>query len=287
MSSTSEIKIEGAQLLASNTVDKNLVPNVISSKPIAFEAMEIIDLTNDEYVAEFKSINTLREGRTDKQYDKSCKTNSKLKNVKFIHAAPLCYLSKVIFHQDTSMPELFGIKFKNIMLYGKLTKINILKDFTVYELDDGTASHSVFYRPTGNKYLDYLNKLNNCEDLLRSEPLPQNEESTINSKELRSHLSLLIRIAKFHCSKRLAEFKLGQLCFVSGRLFVSQDGQVNISAWSIFPDGEHINSCELLWKSYLISQYQPIISKSKESTHINEALQHFVDGINKILNKYV
>uniref|UniRef100_A0A182WJR3 Uncharacterized protein n=1 Tax=Anopheles minimus TaxID=112268 RepID=A0A182WJR3_9DIPT len=242
---------------------------VLSNSKLLQTSIEVVDLTQDDFVKEFKSfLNNLTDQRRDID-TRRCSTKAKHKKVKHILCVPALLLDHVRIHQDSFIFELFRLNFTNIMLYGKLTSETFRDDVKIYQIDDGTAMVDVYYRPSNKTMLDNLNKLNCCEETLRRKPSPLNEESVPESLELRRHLKLLISIAKEQCHMHLANLKLRTQCFAIGHPFTNIQGKASVFAETILPDTEVGNSCELFWKSYLLSQFEPLlenVNKTKSNT---------------------
>uniref|UniRef100_A0A4Y0BFA7 Uncharacterized protein n=1 Tax=Anopheles funestus TaxID=62324 RepID=A0A4Y0BFA7_ANOFN len=237
------------------------VHRVFSESKLLDASVEVIDLTEDAFVHEFKCfLNTLDDRRQDVDARRAG-TKAKGKNAKRTLCVPGLFLPNVRIHQDSFICELFRMKFINTMVYGTLTAETIKDNVTIYQLDDGTAQIDVYYRPSNNKMLEYLNKLSYCEETLRNKPSPLNEESVPACAELRSHLMLLISLAKAQCQKHLGPLKLRTKCFAVGRPFIGFGGKMCVSARLMLPDTEIGNSCELFWKSYLLSVYEPLLEK--------------------------
>uniref|UniRef100_A0A182XLK0 Uncharacterized protein n=1 Tax=Anopheles quadriannulatus TaxID=34691 RepID=A0A182XLK0_ANOQN len=259
--------------------EKLPVYRVCAESKLIHASVEIVDLTEEDFLNEFKCfLNTLPDRRLDVEARRTG-TNAKARTIRYVLAIPALLLAQVRIHQDTFICELFRINFSNTMLYGKLTAETFRNDVTVYQLDDGSATVDVYYRPSNNKMLDNLNKLLCCEDTLRRKPSPLNEEAIPSSIELRHHLRMLISIAKARCATFLGRLKLRTQCFVVGRPFEASGGRVAVFAQTILPDGELGHSCELFWKCYLLSVYEPMLSMSEEPTSMNETTASCIDKL--------
>uniref|UniRef100_A0A182YML9 Uncharacterized protein n=1 Tax=Anopheles stephensi TaxID=30069 RepID=A0A182YML9_ANOST len=268
------------KLLPENDVEQDIPAfKVIDRRKLLYEKMEVIDLTEDEFLREFKTfLNTLSDHRLDVDARRSG-TKAKSSSVIYTLSVPVVFLSHVRTHQDTFINELFRINFSSSMVYGQLTAKTYRDDVTIYQLDDGTAKVEVYYRPSNNKMLDYLHKLVCCEDSLRKKSSPMNDESIPTSVELRRHLRLLISMAKARCHTHLAHFNLRTHCFVIGRPFVGNEGRIAVFAETILPDAELGYSCELFWKSFLLSIYEPLIESTVAD---NNRIAYITERLNKL-----
>ncbi|XP_058121199.1 uncharacterized protein LOC131294617 [Anopheles ziemanni] len=247
---------------------EHAIPTFVLKPPTSLleSSVEVIDLTEEQFLNEFKSfLTTLPERRVDKDARKNT-TKAKSKASQRTQCMPIDYLEHVCFQQDTFICELFDFTFTNVMLYGRVTAETVKDDVVIYRLDDGTGAVDIFYRPGNKKYSDNLTKLEYCDDLLRRKNTPFNEESVPESAELRKHLRLLIQIAKAQCTKRLNRIKLGTLCFVAGNPFMGREDKVCVFAHSMFPDDELGRSCELFWKTHLLNIYEPLLTSEDVPT---------------------
>uniref|UniRef100_A0A182PP31 Uncharacterized protein n=1 Tax=Anopheles epiroticus TaxID=199890 RepID=A0A182PP31_9DIPT len=247
-------------------------------------SLEIVDLTEDDFLHEFQSfLNTLPEQRLDINARK-CATKENSRSVKRYLGLAAQFLPHVLMHQDTLGFEIFRIPFANAMLYGKLTAEQFRNDLTVYQLDDGSATVDVYYRPSNNQMIDKLDKLLRCEDTLQRKPSPLNAEAVPDSIELRNHLKTLISIAKARCNTQLAPLKLRSHCFVLGRPFFTGNGKVAVFAQTMLPDAEHGHSFELFWKCYLLSLYEPILNQYQEPSSIHETTSIIIEKLTEKMN---
>uniref|UniRef100_A0A182N913 OB domain-containing protein n=1 Tax=Anopheles dirus TaxID=7168 RepID=A0A182N913_9DIPT len=271
---------------ANGDVESQLpVYTVLSENAKLHASVEVVDLTEDEYMKQFKSfLATLPERRMDIE-NRKAGTNAVSKTVVFILSAPASYLPCVRMQQDAFICELWRIKFKNIMLCGRITAVTFKDDVNIYELDDGTGRVNVYHRQANNKFLDVLNKQAILEDLMRRKPSPLNDESIPDSAKLRSQLRLLLDIIKDRCRRLLARPSLRTRYFVIGQTFAGMDGKVNVFAHNMYEDAEQSVSCELFWKTHLLSIYEPLLDHSVEPCKVNETLKNYIDTVEEKLKR--
>ncbi|XP_050073046.1 uncharacterized protein LOC126561144 [Anopheles maculipalpis] len=276
MSDLPNVKIE-PNLPTDNDVE-DLLPTfkVVPRNKILHEQVEVIDLTEDHFMNEFKSfLTTIGERRQDIDAKRN-ETKTKLKSVIKTLSVSIDFLSQVHVYQDSFLCELFRVNFRNAMVYGRLTAETFRENVTIYQIDDGTAKIDVFFRPSSNKkMLDNLNKLLLCEDALQRKRPPLNEDSIPDSVELRKQLKLLVSIAKARCQTQLTRFKLRTQCFAIGRPFLGREGNIAMYAESILPDDEFGDTCELFWKCYLLAMYEPLTNEGA----LNECPQKIADKL--------
>uniref|UniRef100_A0A182T023 Uncharacterized protein n=1 Tax=Anopheles maculatus TaxID=74869 RepID=A0A182T023_9DIPT len=137
-----------------NDIEENLTAvNIIAPNKLFYEIVEVVDLTEDEFMKEFKTfLNTITDHRLDVD-TRRCGTKAKSKLVINTLSVPVVLLCNVRIHQDTFICELFRLNFSNTMIYGMLTTEMYKDDVTIYQLDDGTATVDVYYRPSNNNML--------------------------------------------------------------------------------------------------------------------------------------
>ncbi|XP_058066002.1 uncharacterized protein LOC131215628 [Anopheles bellator] len=233
--------------------------------------VEVIDLTEDDYLKEFQTfLSTLAERRSDIEA-RSATTKLKSKKVRYVLGVAVEYLEEICFHQDSSICELFDLQFKNLLMYGRLVEQIQKEDMTIYSLDDGTGRVAVYYKHTHEKEKGILSKLDYLEHVLRDANQPLNDEGVPESVELRNHLKTIIEMTKANCLRRMNHPALETRCFVLGVPFIRHDDTVAIYAFSLLPELERGKSSELFWKSYLISFYEPYFTDEENETCSDES----------------
>ncbi|KFB48718.1 AGAP007219-PA-like protein [Anopheles sinensis] len=144
-------KIKTEPIDLENDIEHSIPTFVVKPPTTLLESsVEVIDLTDEEFLNEFKSfLTTLPERRADKDARKNT-TKAKSKTSQRTQCMPIDYLEYVCFQQDSFICELFDFTFTNAMLYGRVTAETVKDDMVIYRLDDGTGAVDVFYR-AGNK----------------------------------------------------------------------------------------------------------------------------------------
>ncbi|XP_052873732.1 uncharacterized protein LOC128279051 [Anopheles cruzii] len=265
-----EIKTEPSE--SENDVESVLPTFEIGSlQQLLDREVEVIDLTEDEYMKEFQTfLSTLAERRIDIEA-RSATTKLKSKKIRYVLGVAVEYLEEICFHQDASIGELFDLQFKNLLMYGRLVEQLQKDDMTIYNLDDGTGRVAVYYKHKHEKEKGILSKLDYLEHVLRDANQPLNDEGVPESAELRDHLKTIIEMTKANCLRRMHHPALGTRCFVLGVPFIRHDDTVAIYAFSLLPELERGKSSELFWKSYLISFYEPYFVDEESETCSEES----------------
>ncbi|XP_058461998.1 uncharacterized protein LOC131436994 [Malaya genurostris] len=223
--------------------------------------IETIDLTNDEFTSEFENflcnIPNHRK-QSQKQFNRNKKPVTELITLQVAH------VHLIDFYQDVQLATLFGIDFKNVMVYGRIIpkKVKEHNNTHIYQLDDGSGTVEVHFAHGLPKDLDNLIKVSNCEDILKT-GTPLNEDKVPENPDHKAALKLLLGLVKTRCQRRLEGFKLGSRCFAIGRPFINWSDQVSIYAHSMYADEDKGGkSAEVFWKTHLATCYEREYSAS-------------------------
>lgn len=252
------------------------IPRFVTPTSSIPSSVETVDLTNDEYFGEFKNfLANIRDHR--KQTTK--KRTRQLKHITDVISLQAVHLQLASFYQDSYVCSLFGIDFKNVMVYGRVTPGTVKQENNtqIYKLDDGTGIVEVHYahglkRDLGKFialnirfegfYIDFFNKLDNliavnsCENILTTRT-PLNEEQVPTDPQQLADLKLLLTLVKSRCQQRLQYFPLGTRCFAVGRPFLNRFDRVSIYAYSMHADNNPVGkSAEVFWKTHLAQCYE-------------------------------
>lgn len=251
-------------------------------------SVDTVDLTRDEYFNEFESflscIQEYRKPRNEKTIFRQ------LKHVEEVIAVQVIHLQLISFYQEAYIGTLFGINFKNVMVYGRLSPgvVRQENNTQIYKLDDGSGTVDVHYahglpKDVGkilnlkNQFyqvissiisIENLVSVNKCEDILTTSS-PLNEEQVPENLEENEDLKLLLALVKDRCQQRLEYFTLGSRCFVIGRPFVNRWDRVSIYAYSMHADTNAPGkSAEVFWKTHLAicyeQRYAPALGVSQQ-----------------------
>lgn len=221
--------------------------------------IDFVDLSNDEYFSEFQNfVAGIRDHRQKSTADLRKCTRQRGNRAKEVMSLQVTHLQRADFHQDSYLCSLFGIDFKSVMVYGRVTpgSIREANNTRVYCLDDGTGTVEVHYAHGMKKDVDNLTAVNKCESILSSRT-PLNEEEVPEDPKQKSELALLLRLIKERCQKQLRYFALGTHCFAIGRLFLNRSDKVSVYAYSMYADQDSTDrTSEILWKTYLAKCYE-------------------------------
>ncbi|XP_053683496.1 uncharacterized protein LOC128733750 isoform X2 [Sabethes cyaneus] len=237
------------QRIPRHLVQRDIAANISVS-------VNTIDLTRDEYFNEFESflnsIQDYRKPRKDKRIFRQ------LKHVEEVLALQTVHLQLISFYQEAYIGTLFGINFKNVMIYGRIIPGAVRQENNtqIYKLDDGSGTVDVHYAHGLPKDVENLVSINKCEDILATRS-PLNEEQVPDSTEEKEHLKLLLALVKNRCQQRLEYFTLGTRCFVIGRPFLNRWDRVSIYAYTMHADADAPEkSAEVFWKTHLAICYE-------------------------------
>ncbi|XP_055621423.1 uncharacterized protein LOC129765294 [Toxorhynchites rutilus septentrionalis] len=217
------------------------------------KSVEIVDLTNDEYLSEYEAFL-----KNIKAHRKPNPNKRSLKNVVEIVPLQVAHLQLINLHQDAYVGTVFGMDFKNVMVYGRITPgpVRHENNTHIYNLDDGTGVVSVHYSHGLPRDIDNLTAVHRCEDILTN-PTPLNEEQVPADQNRRTDLKLLLELVKTRCRQRLEYFRLGDRCFAIGRPFLDRFDRVAIYAYSLHSDNDSAgHSAEIFWKTHLALCYE-------------------------------
>lgn len=229
-------------------LQREIAPNVCVS-------VDTVDLTRDEYISEFENfLGNIREHRKQ-QNEKTIARQ--LKRIEDVIALQVAHLQLISFYQEAYVGTLFGINFKKVMIYGRITPGAVRQEnnIQVYKLDDGSGTVDVHYPHGLPKDVENLVSVNKCEDILTTRS-PLNEEQVPANPEHKDDLKLLLALVKSRCQQRLEYFTLGTRCFVIGRPFLNRGDRVSIYAYSMHADNTPGESAEVFWKTHLALCYE-------------------------------
>ncbi|XP_055533799.1 uncharacterized protein LOC129723544 [Wyeomyia smithii] len=234
------------QQIPRHLMQRDVTPNV------SF-AMDTVDLTNDEYICEFE--NFLR-GIQDHRKQK--RVLRQQKHIEDVIPLQIIHMNLVNFYQEAYVGSLFGIDFKNVMIYGRISPGVVRQENNthIYKLDDGSGIVDVHYAHGLVRDVENLISANKCEDILKTRS-PLNEEQVPEKSEDKEDLKLLLSLVKSRCQQRLEYFTLGTRCFVIGRPFLNRWDRVSVYAYSMHADHNTPGrSAEVFWKTHLALCYE-------------------------------
>ncbi|XP_062542983.1 uncharacterized protein LOC134210752 [Armigeres subalbatus] len=218
-------------------------------------SVELVDLTNDEYFDEFKNF---LANIADHRKQATSKRNRQVKHVTEVMALQVVHLQRISFYQESYVCSLFGIDFRNVMIYGRITpgRVKHENNTQVYKLDDGSGVVEVHYAHGLKRDLDNLTAVNSCENTLQTRT-PLNEDQVPKDPQQLADLKLLLGLVKTRCQQRLQYFPLGTRCFAIGRPFMNRSDRVSIYAYSMHADNDTVGrSTEIFWKTHLALCYE-------------------------------
>ncbi|XP_058835474.1 uncharacterized protein LOC131692440 [Topomyia yanbarensis] len=226
-----------------------------SAAPNIPTTVEIVDLTNDEFISEFRHfLSNVQYSR--KQGNKKVIRQKEL--VVELISLQVVHLQLISFYQEAYVGTLFGIDFRSVIVYGRVTPgpVKQHNNTHIYKLDDGSGTVEVYYAHALPRDVDKLTDVNKCEDILKTRN-PLNDEQVPENPDHKADLKLLLSLVKSHCQRRLEYFQLGTRCFVIGRPFLNRFDQVSIYAHSMYADGDKDGkSAEVFWKTHLALCYE-------------------------------
>ncbi|XP_065088265.1 uncharacterized protein LOC135709800 [Ochlerotatus camptorhynchus] len=231
------------------------IPRFVTPSSSIPSSVETVDLTNDEYFGEF--INFLENIR-DHRKQTTKKRTRQLKHISDVISLQVVHLQLTSFYQDSYVCSLFGIDFKNVMVYGRVTPGTVKQENNtqIYKLDDGTGIVEVHYAHGLKRDLDNLIAVHSCEKILTTRT-PLNEEQVPNDPQELAELKLLLTLVKSRCQQRLQYFPLGTRCFAVGRPFLNRYDRVSLYAYSMHADNNPVGkSAEVFWKTHLAQCYE-------------------------------
>ncbi|XP_050094125.1 uncharacterized protein LOC126576866 [Anopheles aquasalis] len=274
-----KVKIERSEAEAQNVVRENSPTE---------ELIEVIDLTNEE--EEFQSfVQSLPQTQIKSQplpAEPSApgpssvvpRSSTRQSYTYFSLPVPVDYVQQIQLNEDFAGGELFKMRFRQLMLYGRLTQKHMKDDSTfIFRLDDGTGQVNVMFRNTKIKIIDTLNNLSQCEELiLRREKSAANTEVGY-PESLHEPLKTIMAMARANCARQNSLPPYGRGCFVVGFPYQSINGGVAIFAHTVVADTND-KSMDLYWKSYLLSFYRPIVGNDCSNGDMSNDFQSWLQS---------
>lgn len=231
------------------------IPRFVASSSGIPASVELVDLTNDEFFSEFQNfLGNLKDHRSQA----SKKQSRQLKHVSDVIALQVAHIQLISFYQEMYVSSLFGIDFRNVMIYGRIIPGTVKHENNtqIYKLDDGSGVVEVFYAHGLKRDLDNLTAVHTCENILTTRT-PLNEEQVPKDPQQLADLKLLLGLVKSRCQQRLQYFPLGTRCFAIGRPFMNRHDRVSIYAHSMCADDDRSGrSAEIFWKTHLALCYE-------------------------------
>uniref|UniRef100_A0A8D8N912 (northern house mosquito) hypothetical protein n=1 Tax=Culex pipiens TaxID=7175 RepID=A0A8D8N912_CULPI len=234
------------------------------SAPNLATAVDIVDLTKDEFFCEFHHFLGNVQDLRQRQQKAGAQQRRRFQpgQITDVMALQVAHLQLVSFYQEAYVCSLFGVNFKNVMVYGRVSPGSVRQENNthIYRLDDGTGTVEVHYPHGLQRDLDNLLTVRCCEDTLQSGGTPLNDDQIPKDPQARADLQLLIDMVKSRCQQRLRYFRLGDHCFAVGRPFQNRTDRVSLYAHSMHADRGPVT--ELFWKTHLARLYEEKYAKA-------------------------
>nr|XP_019528720.2 uncharacterized protein LOC109400679 [Aedes albopictus] len=233
------------------------IPRFVASASGIPASVELVDLTNDEYFSEFRNF---LDNIQDHRIQAAKKRTRQLKHVSDVMALQVAHIQLISFYQESYVCSLFGIDFRNVMVYGRIIPGTVKHENNtqIYKLDDGSGIVEVYYAHGLKRDIDNLTAVHSCENILTTRT-PLNEEQVPKDAQQLANLKLLLALVKTRCQQRLQYFPLGTRCFAIGRPFMNRHDRVSLYAYSMHADGDGLvpgETAEIFWKTHLALCYE-------------------------------